>query len=484
MSNSRNEYIIHDMLLRRDLFGEVREGLQSTSGELKNKYLYLGPYGAMAWAVVERKLDIKTNAKKMLEDCVGEILNILRDDNKGEGLDIVSLGSGTGGDDEYILEELLSKGEENVHVYLIDISIDLLRIASKKIIDIIVNYDNTELHPICVDFENLQDVKLKYFKKRDSRQRLFHLLGLTLGNNDEISLLANISKGMELNDYLLIAVDLCLDSSRLQKESISSYDKINHEVKIFLSGPLITGISIYREKRVNLHDVRFKGDIGMACGAIYDYMSLADGNAIISTKIMENEKQAKKYSSIKNALSIARYYEYKQKDCQHDVLFDDEYGKLKLCDYSNKYSSECFYEFLTQEVARLGLVPVKINKESDLRQWQNGSQTLILLKKVHASDSEELQDHLKKMEVVKEYETIKRTLSKINDKQSKTGGRQIAREAVTLIEKISNIIDSNSIEMDEVDLDEIKRINIHIDCYDKKKTTQYCDEIKKILEKL
>lgn len=254
---------------------EVSKKLLTAGDSLSNKYLYLGPHGAKAWIDVETSASfrIKSMARDLLKNYFQEIFDMVLEVSGEKAFDVVSLGTGTGHDDDFILEELRKKTNEEINLYLIDLSLELLQIGA----DYVNNNkagtayrDATQIHAICIDIEDLSTLQ-KYFNNthKKNKFRLYHLLGLTLGNNNELDFLTKIAKGMSEGDFLLLSLDFCLDRNKWEKFSIGSYEKSQLSIQKFLSCPLKTAIeTFYNGNNV----LSFKGLWSSGSSNEYDYI--------------------------------------------------------------------------------------------------------------------------------------------------------------------------------------------------------------------
>jgi len=359
---------------RTDLRGQVFRALSQGDGELANKYLYLGPHGAEAWEQVEssRTFRIKEFARDLLRQHLGEILKELFADARGDGLDIVSLGSGTGLDDIAILNQLWGTTQESTALFTVDLSSDLLRRASTNIAHFLAENrarrQRTDVHALCVDIEQLSKMKQYFWDHQLHGRRLFHLLGLTIGNNWEQPFLRSIANSMWNGDYLLIAVDFCLDKTEWETESLESYRQTQHEIMRFLCGPIVTALGVGQNE---LAEGRLTFHSHIKLSGVEPYDVMRSGIRIVSRKIHG-------LSDVPEAVSLARYYVDSTLDADRFLPGHPELGgRGRLCDFSNKYSSTAFKEWLNIGFKTNGLCLVC----DDLCRWGFRSQHLLLLKK-------------------------------------------------------------------------------------------------------
>ena len=156
--------------------------------------------------------------------------------------------------------------------------------------------------------DNLSSVKTELATYARHPNRFFHLLGLTLGNNEEYKFLSNISKAMEKGDYLLLGVDFCLDKNEWLTESLGSYRNTEQKILKFLSGPLITSLQVKKGKsgfgKLRFFEQMRKTPISAEDKDYYDYV-----NSGIKIDFKEAwDARSLGLSDVDGALSLARYY--------------------------------------------------------------------------------------------------------------------------------------------------------------------------------
>lgn len=347
-----------------ELSKQIQTIIMQSGKNLANKYLYLGAQGASAWKKVEKALSIKTVASELLRDNFGDILNIALDMNNTKNFDIVSLGSGTGGDDIEILQALHgSCNESQSSFFAVDISVDLLRLG----IDNIIQYTKSngfnemvDFHGLCLDIENLPSMKNYLSQNSNNNNRFFHLLGLTLGNNKEFNFLASISQAMRTNDFLLIGLDFSLDEKKLLKNTIKSYEDARLEVLEFLSGPLRVATRINASKPSQ--KIMFEGT--WSCSDHYDYLTK---HFRIDFKPERGDRIG--LSNIPGTVTLSRYYA--ETNCKKSNR-----DNSKLCDISNKYNSNYFETWLENVKSDLHL-----ELASPIKNWGRKGQYLVLLRR-------------------------------------------------------------------------------------------------------
>lgn len=354
------------------LVSEVRTHLANPADDLANKYLYLGEHGAWAWKQVEERLHIKRFAHALLLDHIDDISKIVLSGVDGYSVDIVSLGTGTGQDDIDIMRGLYLKTDrKDFSVFTLDISRDLLNIGTSKIknhIDTNMMH-NIKLSSICIDIEMLDNpAMLKFMEARKlNANRLYHLLGLTLGNNRELSFLKKISQTMQRGDFLLIGVDFSVDKEDDLQSTYHSYRDACAEVDIFLSGPLKTAVNFIAPE-TGMRIIEAVGSLGTRQR---DFDFAKEGIRIHTEK--DEKAYEKGISNIPGTVSFTRYYTEKSES-------EFNMNAAKLCDFSNKYSSAKFKQWIIDNDESLHLEIV--NSDTDeWKKWNKHGQTLVLLRK-------------------------------------------------------------------------------------------------------
>ena len=91
-----------DKVHSRNLRKEISDAIRKDEGDILNKHLYIGLHGSAAWERIE--MDPNFAVKKLAYSLLCDkkpnnfksILEAIREDSGEIGVDIVSLGSGTG----------------------------------------------------------------------------------------------------------------------------------------------------------------------------------------------------------------------------------------------------------------------------------------------------------------------------------------------------------------------------------------------------
>lgn len=358
---------------------EVIDLVENRSIDIPNKYLYLGYHGAKLWDEIDVNYKPGKDGGKLIEKHFQSIDSEIR--NHTKSYNIVSLGCGSGEDDILILKMIQKKFKKQIpefRIYTVDLSDDLLEYGTYRITNFINNNAQVRLnssiegiYAIWADFKDLSKhypyLSKEYFL--GSRPNLFHLLGLTIGNNNEINLLKWIYNFMNVNDYLLIGIDYSVDGDI--KSAFKEYTEgdAREAINKFLCGPLLFS-SFY--------------DFEIDPNKIKHFVTFPE------VEIEHKPKDERQISKINEAISFTRYHHY------------SDHGS-RLCDFSTKYKSKEFENFIKHILPLEDVYFKIISSKLGLSDEEESSQALVLLKKIdfpnQTSDSkkidEEKLEHLK-----------------------------------------------------------------------------------------
>jgi uncharacterized SAM-dependent methyltransferase len=186
----------------------------SARGEIPVKFVYLGE-GAMRWDAVYKDVSHSegtTNSEMML--MMSHIKSFLQafEHTGGKGLNLVDLGCGNGLPAIEIIKEMQKQGLNNVNYVSVDLSQEMLELASKNIKIELPDIQITELQ---LDFESESLAsQLLDIKQRTKLPNLLINLGNTLGNYVNVnSVLVNFLQSMTLDDYLIVGNGLVNDQN-------------------------------------------------------------------------------------------------------------------------------------------------------------------------------------------------------------------------------------------------------------------------------
>lgn len=345
------------------LYKEVIRQVSKTRGDLESKYLYLGWHGAQAWKDVDSSYKISSVGTDLIKRHYKVIDEIIRNSSDNNNFNIVSLGSGICEEDKSILDILRTKFLSattlpTFKIIPVDISIDLLNEGSRHLAKK-VNENQTllkivqDIIPINIDIAELVNAKtiIDNHRKKPTEPALFHLLGLTIGNNSETRLMKAINDTMNVNDYLLVGVDFCADDEEILKQTKAQYhgEGITETINKYLCSPLIFASKYVKDD--NTDHLKF------SIGSFNDLeIAFSEDNNV---------------SDIPNTKSFV--YRYKYKDSGVDKL-------MKAC-YSHKYKASEFKKFIEEALPKQ---EVHFEIVNDICSYGDAAtrQYLVLLKKV------------------------------------------------------------------------------------------------------
>lgn len=344
-------------LLHQDLYDRVLH-----DRALANKFLYLGWQGAKGWLRVDHTYKIGAQGKRLLELHYANIDDLLRShflqvnpDSRDGTYDIVSLGCGSGEDDTIILDtinrKLLGVPKPNpFNVITVDLSYDLLGHGSELIKEHLANSTRISksvgVWPVYCDIESLSAAKPyisdvgRENQARRNPNALYHLLGLTLGNNQEVQFLKAISAAMNVGDCLLLGIDFSAEDEKVLKVCEDAYSRGSSREPIdeFLSGPLLWAIKFRSVSSGGVHPHLVEEDSPLQNSKL----------AIIHAREHAGWEAA---SNVKGTVSLVRYHKW--------ITSDRESNVPRLCDYSHKYTISGLTSFL-EELHKTSGVPLTL----------------------------------------------------------------------------------------------------------------------------
>lgn len=310
-------------------------------GDLPTKYAYLGWHGADTWYKITQQLDGYYKASVVLQIHFRAIHEKISQDAGTSAFDIVSLGIGTGDGDVKILElcnQIDSIREKPFRYYAVDLSSDLLKYGVHQLATRYAanmhSYKLNEIVGICCDI----DLPYSYFSQRQwkgkSKKNIFHLLGLTFGNNVETRFLNNILQIMNVGDYLIFDVDFSADDQK----------NIDKKLEVFKSNKGLTN-------RFLMNALLFSVDLNNGV------FRLNHNGSVIESIAIEYKSDAIDVgkSVIPGALSLERYHKYTKSNTA--------ITQPRRCDYSNIYKKGLFKDWLKNQEHVLGFYV--INNISD-----------------------------------------------------------------------------------------------------------------------
>jgi hypothetical protein len=203
----------------------IRDGVT-----LPEEILYWSVESANAWLNYEQETFQNANmALALIARKIDEV-------SKNEYLHFISLGCGSGEKDVLMLN-MLSPNERLVSYFPVDQSYTLLENAITETLANI-NADDLYVRGIRADFRQLPSFRHIFNKK--NTVAVFSMLGCTLGNYDEVSLLTAISECMKPGDMLILEIAL-ISEELLQKQNgdiIESGKYADRKLQDFLLSPI------------------------------------------------------------------------------------------------------------------------------------------------------------------------------------------------------------------------------------------------------
>ncbi len=197
---------------------------------LPEEILYWSVESSTSWLNYEQ--ETFENANQPLALLAREIEKI----SIGENINFISLGCGSGAKDVLIIN-MLRPNERAVGYFPIDQSYTLLENAIEEILERI-NADDLFVRGIRADFRQLHSFS-DVFKSQTSIN-LFSLLGCTLGNYDEVSLLDTVSACMNHGDLFILEVGNVSDelAKKIDGDIIESEKYADIKLQDFLLSPI------------------------------------------------------------------------------------------------------------------------------------------------------------------------------------------------------------------------------------------------------
>lgn len=175
-------------------------------GVIDSKFAYLGDSVAKKYlALIQSpEYSVHDETLEMLEVNVNRIVEKITESKKN--VRIVSLGIGDGKKDAVMLDRLLQVINSPIEYLVFDISMEMIREGLAHIKKNISekNFKKLKIKVFQMDFLYIDDIRDYLNSNTIDVQSLFLLLGNTLGNFNEHTLLDRINSVMQVNDYLLI----------------------------------------------------------------------------------------------------------------------------------------------------------------------------------------------------------------------------------------------------------------------------------------
>lgn len=184
---------------------ELATTVNGSGGHIEQSYKYLDAMDADNWCAFIQQpqyasfiecVPIKLAAEGVRKQC------------GGAALDIIGLGVGTGRHEARLVGDLLEHGQQDLRLFLLDISQPLLSIASRQASQVLADHPAVPLCAIHGNFHQLPSYA-HLFSSQRRRRRLLSMFGYTFGNLDnEIRFLRNSLTITEPGDLLLFDAQL------------------------------------------------------------------------------------------------------------------------------------------------------------------------------------------------------------------------------------------------------------------------------------
>lgn len=211
---------------RHKYMAELRRHI--TAGDpVPMKYLYSTESGSSHWLELCEKesYGFYKHSVRNLSSIKSELVdNIIKKANTSE-LDFVSLGCGDGKKDLELILEMTSRVAKGqyIHYYPIDISDTLIVEAIRNATGRGVPRNKLRLKAILGDFVDLKRFEIVYEERKQNN--IFSLLGNSLGNSDEKSIIDCLANSLYPKDFVLLEVNIGNAETTLN----TARDKVNME---------------------------------------------------------------------------------------------------------------------------------------------------------------------------------------------------------------------------------------------------------------
>jgi hypothetical protein len=173
---------------------------------LPTKFLYWTTEGSSHWIrVCERESYVfYKSSLGLIKEKANEIANQVVQATRTAAVDFISLGSGDGEKDNYLLKALEGRLTDDslVYYYPIDISDALIVRAIPRAMGSGLVRSKFRCKALLADFRHLQILQ-KFYEERPAKN-IFSVLGNTIGNADEAEIIRALSDAMLPGDLLLI----------------------------------------------------------------------------------------------------------------------------------------------------------------------------------------------------------------------------------------------------------------------------------------
>ncbi|MFA5134454.1 MAG: L-histidine N(alpha)-methyltransferase [Patescibacteria group bacterium] len=200
--------------------------------EIISKFSYWGEEPTQAWLRFCRAAEYKTYPQGV--SLLRKVSADIADRVGASRVNYISLGVGNGEKDAILLQWLY-KTSRLIRYYPIDISTDMIKAGLNHVF---AHFRNLPTTAFVTDFKILDEIAQAETFRRD--RNFFSLLGNTMGNFNQVSLLNILRHSLDRNDYLLVGVSTRRERSQETKADVNriirSYS--NKASKEFAYSPL------------------------------------------------------------------------------------------------------------------------------------------------------------------------------------------------------------------------------------------------------
>jgi len=309
--------------LRSDFYKDVERGY------IDERFRYTGMNEAVAWSNLcfDNLYRPYWDSVNLLKAKLPDLLSVVYNDGVSQ-IDFVCLGVGSGFKEKIILDNLLARQDE-LNFYLVDASIEMLGLSLSYYVSHLANYeDRINAVGVLCDLNSRLGPKPNIFP--GSRPSLFALLGNTIGNYSEQSLIRSVEGMMEKGDFIMIDAQLLpkdVNDDEIEMEILRSYDNVYF--KTFVMTPLLrVKVGEHDGKvEVNILHHHPEGLAGRMFTVRYDWIFSRDVEGRIDRDIT-----FPKGSRIGLGFSVK--YDI---DALHDLISKSGLTVLKTCFTDNNY---------------------------------------------------------------------------------------------------------------------------------------------------
>lgn len=172
-------------------------------GHIEQSFKYMDTAGASNWLSFVRQSDYATNIDSMP---LRDVARSIHESSDGRGVDIIGLGAGTAVHEVRLVNQLLSQGQDNIRLFLLDISQPLLALGYKYAREHLDSNAGVSVWALQGDFHRLASYG-DQLRSPDRRLRVFCMFGYTFCNlANEVLFVRNSLSLAQDNDLLLLDI--------------------------------------------------------------------------------------------------------------------------------------------------------------------------------------------------------------------------------------------------------------------------------------